>query len=219
MHNTISSFVPSLISKHPYPYFNLNTITSAADILSVDSYMSIYAWSGYERIRTPTPSFRTVQPNFRLVLGIPFYKYWLYQFVYISKNYKSLSPLISTTTSDNTDMQHSLLTFHLKYLRRSYVASPTAFLNLGLLYISKHLTFHYRVSVLLTNISTLSPHRQRKSKVIFHTAISLNTSFTIFSWLYQDILPLNHQSHTYMIPSRTRTDTFLITPSVSFRCL
>ena len=133
MHNTISSFVSSLISKHPYPYFNLNTITSAADILSVDSYMSIYAWSGYERIRTPTPSFRTVQPNFRLVLGIPFYKYWLYQFVYISKNYKSLSPLISTTTSDNTDMQHSLLTFHLKYLRRSYVASPTAFLNLGLL--------------------------------------------------------------------------------------
>ena len=44
MHNAISSFVPSLISKHPYPYFNLNTITSAADILSVDSYMSIYAW-------------------------------------------------------------------------------------------------------------------------------------------------------------------------------
>lgn len=52
MHNTISSFVSSLISKHPYPYFNLNTITSAADILSVDSYMSIYAWSGSGRIRT-----------------------------------------------------------------------------------------------------------------------------------------------------------------------
>ena len=69
---------------------------------------------------------------FRPVLGIPFYKYWLYQFVYISKNYKSPSQLISTTTSDNTDMQHSLLTFHLKHLRRSYVASPTAFLNLGL---------------------------------------------------------------------------------------
>ena len=75
VHNTISSFVSSLISKHPYPYFNLNTITSAADILSVDSYMSIYAWSGYERIRTPTPSCRTVQPNFCLVLGIPFYQY------------------------------------------------------------------------------------------------------------------------------------------------
>jgi hypothetical protein len=44
VHNTISSFVSSLISKHPYPYFNLNTITSAADILSLDSYMSIYAW-------------------------------------------------------------------------------------------------------------------------------------------------------------------------------
>ena len=52
MHNTISSFVSSLISKHPYPYFNLNTITSAADILSVDSYMSIYACSGSGRIRT-----------------------------------------------------------------------------------------------------------------------------------------------------------------------
>ena len=52
VHNTISSFVSSLISKHPYPYFNLNTITSAADILSVDSYMSIYAWSGSSRIRT-----------------------------------------------------------------------------------------------------------------------------------------------------------------------
>ena len=59
VHNTISSIVPSLISKHPYPYFSLNTITSAADILSVDSYMSIYAWSGYERIRTSTPSFMT----------------------------------------------------------------------------------------------------------------------------------------------------------------
>lgn len=84
-------------------------------------------------------------------------------------------------------MQHSLLTCHLKCLRRSYVASPTAFLILGLL--SKHLTFHYRV-------------------------VGTN-----FSWLYQDILPLNHRSHTYMIPSRTRTGTFLTTPSVSFRCL
>ena len=56
VHNTISSFVPSLISKHPYPYFSLNTITSAADILSVDSYMSIYAWSGYYGNRTHVSS-------------------------------------------------------------------------------------------------------------------------------------------------------------------
>lgn len=165
---------------------------------------------GYGRIWTSTPSFRTVQPNFRLVLGIPFYQYWLYQFVYISKiikvisfrssgdidsfraflcppipilpcnqyhywnqliTIKSPSPLISATTSDNTDMQHSLLIFHLKRLRRSYVASSTAFLNLGLLYIQNILHFTIVFPFYWLNISTLSPHGQRKSKVIFHTAI------------------------------------------------
>ena len=60
VHNTISSFVSSLISKHPYPYFNLNTITSAADILSVDSYMSIYAWSDPGGIRTLDPYIKSV---------------------------------------------------------------------------------------------------------------------------------------------------------------
>ena len=55
---------------------------------------------------------------------------------------KSPSQLISTTSSDNTDMQHSLLTSQLKHLRRSYVASPTAFLNLGLLYQN---TLHFTI--------------------------------------------------------------------------
>lgn len=54
---------------------------------------------GYERIRTSTPSSRAVQPNFRLILGIPFYQYWLYRFVYISKNYKSPTHTISTYSS------------------------------------------------------------------------------------------------------------------------
>ena len=84
---------------------------------------------------------------------------------------KSPSQLISTTSSDNTDMQHSLLTSQLKHLRRSYVASPTAFLNLGLLYqnilhftnevlksfvISLSCGWHYLLLVLL-RYSTIKP--------------------------------------------------------------
>ena len=50
------------------------------------------------------------------------------------KSNKLPSPLISTTTSDNTDLQHDPLIFQLKYFHRSYVASPIAFLNLGCLF-------------------------------------------------------------------------------------
>lgn len=67
VHNTISSFVSSLISKHPYPYFNLNTITSAADILSVDSYMSIYAWNLKKHL---TFHYRVVGTNFSWLIKI-----------------------------------------------------------------------------------------------------------------------------------------------------
>ena len=107
VHNTISSFVSFLISKHPYPYFNLNTITSAADILSVDSYMSIYAWRGYERIRTSglVTYFKEIYNMvFRLIQVATYISTALYHLSYISKNYKSPSPLISITTSDNTNM-------------------------------------------------------------------------------------------------------------------
>ena len=62
--------------------------------------------------------------------------------------------MISTTSSDNTDMQHSLLTSQLKHLRRSYVASPTAFLNLGLLYIQNIL--HFTNEVLKSFVISLS---------------------------------------------------------------
>ena len=67
---------------------------------------------------------------------------------------KSPSQLISTTSSDNTDMQHSLLTSQLKRLCRSYVASPTAFLNLGLLCFQNIL--HFTNEVLKSFVISLS---------------------------------------------------------------
>ena len=74
---------PSYLYEEPLPPLPVDIISRRRYTIPCHANIFILfqrTFRGYERIRTSTPS-----------LGIPFYKYWLYRFVYISQNAKKIT--------------------------------------------------------------------------------------------------------------------------------